>query len=1046
MCRKSLNLSLRGKPPISGLETDLQREDVMTTARLILLAPFSLVIGAVLQLLVARLPSARAKGILAVLCSLPALAAAAVALPIIQDGGALDYRLPLWDGPIAMVFHIDALSVLFALMGSALGAIILLYSVGYMAHDRAATRFYATMLVFIGGFVGLVYCANLLLLYLCWEVIGLCSFSLVGFWYDKPEAVHGARKVLLMTHLAGYGLLAAILILYFRTGSLLWTDPAVAHAFSSGIFLLMAVSLVAKSVQVPLHTWIPDAMAAPTPVSALLHAACYVKAGIYLAARMYSFGPLPGSSGVVLVWIGTVTMVVGVMYAMVQTDLKRTLAFHTVSQIGYMITGLGIGTPLAIVAGLLHCLNHAFFKGGLFLCAGSVQHATGTRQMNELGGLAPRMPRTTLSWLINAGGIMGVPLMSGFASKWLLYTAALQSGWTIPALAAWVTSLGTVFSFLKATSAVFLGQTTERTEKAHEAPFSMQAGLGLIATGTLLLGIAPQIAVRYLLNPVLAVFGVANGVQVTWFGMTSTAGSLSITEGLVLAVVSVVFGSLVWWMASGVRRQAALGEVVMVGAGGGIFTGGEPLSGNGRLPADEFSGMLHDQWHTFFRWSNVDRVWEVAGAALIALSAAVARMFTRIERHAAVCLVIAAVLVVACVRWFAGPAVVVENSGTGAPAVLVAGCALALMALLAAALAQPVWRRHAPLMALSGLLAVGGLLVAHPAARLALLESAAAAAAVLVWRAAKTTAAKWAYLAAFLVSAAALLLSHPLVEHGEFTWARALFFTGILVKLAAVPLFFWLLSLADELPALVLGILIAVIDIAVFGELAIAAHASPWLLAPRGLWLAVAMVSALAGSVLMLSERSLKRLLVLSTVEDIGFLLLGVTSATTLGYTGAVIGALVHAMAKALLFVCLSTPEAAGALTEPKGLTRLYPVSGAAFLFGMLAMLGVPPLLGFAARWRLYELALQTSPWVMGVFILSSALALIAYVLALTRFWWGPPDEGAPPVAESRLVRGTLVVLIVVLLAAGLWPHVLESLPFSQAGIHVAGPELWRLQ
>jgi multicomponent Na+:H+ antiporter subunit A len=1017
----------------------------MTTARLILLAPSSLVIGAVLQLLVARLLSARAKGILAVVCSLPALAAAGVALPLIQGGRALDYRLPIWDRPIALVFHIDALSVLFALMGTALGAIILLYSIGYMAHDRAATRFYATMLVFIGGFVGLVYCANLLLFYLCWEVIGLCSFTLVGFWYDDPEAVRGARKVLLTTHLAGYGLLAAILILYFRTGSLLWTDPAVAHAFSSGIFLLMAVSLVAKSVQVPLHTWIPDAMAAPTPVSALLHAACYVKAGVYLAARMYSFGPLPGSSGVVLVWIGTVTMIVGVMYAMVQTDLKRMLAFHTVSQIGYMITGLGIGTPLAIVAGLLHCLNHAFFKGGLFLCAGSVQHATGTRQMNELGGLASRMPRTALSWLINAGAIMGVPLMSGFASKWLLYTAALQAGWTIPALVAWLTSLGTVFSFLKATSSVFLGQPTEQAEKAHEAPFSMQAGLGVIAAGTLLLGIAPQIAVRYLLNPVLAAFGVGSGVQVTWFGMASAAGNFSVSGGLSLALISVVFGALVWWMASGVQRQAAVGRVVMAGAGGGIFTGGEPLSGNGRLSADEFSGMLHDQWHAFFRWSNVDRVWEAVGGALISLSAAVARMVAWVERRAAACLVVASVIVLACARWWAGPAVVVENAPTGAPALLVAGCALALLALLAAALAQPTWRRHAPWMVLSGLLAVGGLLVAHPTARLALLECAAVAAAALVWRAAKSTGAKSAYMAALLVSAAALLLSHSLVEHGEFPWARALFFTGILVKLAAVPTFFWLLSLADELPALVLGTLIAVIDIAVFGEVAISAQTSPGMLAPRGLWLVMAMVSALGGSLLMLSQSSLKRLLVLSTVEDIGFLLLGITSAAALGYDGAVMGALVHAVAKALLFVSLSTPEAAGALTEAKGLARLYPVSGAAFLFGMLAMLGVPPLLGYAARWRLYELALQTSPWVMGVFILSSAFALIAYVLALTRFWWGPPSEAAPLITESRLVRGILVVLIVVLLAAGLWPHALESLHFSQAGIHV-GPELWRLQ
>ena len=142
-----------------------------------------------------------------------------------------------WDGPLALVFHVDALSVLFALMGTGLGAFVLLYSIGYMAHDKSATRFFASMLVFIAGFVGLVYSANLFFFYLCWELVGLCSFSLVGFWYTNREAVAGARKVLLMTHIAGYGLLAAILVIYYRTGSALWTDPAVAHAFTGGVFV-----------------------------------------------------------------------------------------------------------------------------------------------------------------------------------------------------------------------------------------------------------------------------------------------------------------------------------------------------------------------------------------------------------------------------------------------------------------------------------------------------------------------------------------------------------------------------------------------------------------------------------------------------------------------------------------------------------------------------------------------------------------------------------------------------------------------------------------
>ena len=263
----------------------------------------------------------------------------------------------------------------------------------------------------------------------------------------------------------------------------------------------MLVALVAKSVQVPLHTWIPEAMAAPTPVSALLHAACYVTSGVYLAARMHSFGAWPAAWGESLMWMGTVTMAVGVMYAMVQTDLKRMLAFSTVSQIGYMMMGIGIGTPLAITAGLLHCLNHGFFKGGLFLTAGSVQHAAGTRDMNKLGGLAGKMPQTTLSWLIGVGSMMGIPLMSGFASKWMLYAAALQAGWAVPAMVAWAASLGTVFLGVKATSAVFLGPTTENTKDAHESPPTMIWGMGFLAAGSVVLGVAPQLAVNYFLNP-----------------------------------------------------------------------------------------------------------------------------------------------------------------------------------------------------------------------------------------------------------------------------------------------------------------------------------------------------------------------------------------------------------------------------------------------------------------------------------------------------------------------------------------------------------------
>jgi len=1017
-------------------------------ANLILLAPCSLLLGAVLQLLVARLCSARTKGILAALTCLPAVVAVVATVPLVHAGQAIDLNLLHWDGPLALVLHVDALSVLFAFMGTALGGFVLVYSIGYMAHDKAATRFYCSMLIFIGGFVGLVYSANLFIFYLCWELVGLCSFSLVGFWYTNPEAVSGARKVLLMTHIAGYGLLAAILVVYHRTGSALWTDPAVARSFTGGIFVLMLAALVAKSVQVPLHTWIPEAMAAPTPVSALLHAACYVKAGVYLAARMHSFGVWPQAWGSTLVWIGTATMAVGVMYAMVQTDLKRMLAFSTVSQIGYMMMGIGIGTPLAITAGLLHCLNHGFFKGGLFLTAGSVQHAAGTRDMNQLGGLAQRMPRTTLSWLIGVGSMMGIPLMSGFASKWMLYAAALQAGWAVPAMVAWIVSLGTVFLCAKATSAVFLGPLTDATKDAHEAPPTMVWGMGFMAAGSVVLGIAPQLAVNYFLNPILSALGLGTGVQVTWFGLFANAGSFSTTGGLVLALVSLVLGGLIYAIAYVARPASATSGAALAGAGGGIFTGGEPLSDQDRLTAGDFSSIFLQNWKEFFRWTNVDAVYLSVWRGLQAVSRGLGVAVSWMERWALALVVILAAAMLVSLRWLTPrPDYFKDLPGFQIPHLLVAACAVAAIALVLAALSNKTSHRLLPLMTLVGAVTVAGLIVHDQWLRFGLLELGALLTVALVWQSARTRAAKLTYLAVVVISAVLFVFSELLWESGrawnigQEQWSRALFLTSVCVKLAAVPLFFWLLSLADEVPALVLGLIIAVVDMAAFGEFLTSAFTIPSYVLPTGFLVGAAAATSLIAALLMLTQRSLKRLLVLSTVEDIGFLMLGVTSmfVNLIGYQGAIIAATTHALAKALLFICLSAPEADGALdSEHTGLITRYPVSAFGFLFGMLAMLGIPPMLGYLGRWRLYETAVQIGWPLAAVFILSSIFALIAYVLALTRVWWGPPHEPSPhpapphPTSEPFVLQAVIVVLVAMLLVGGIWPGVLQMIHWGQ--------------
>jgi len=1010
----------------------------MDASTLVLVAPCSLFAGAILQILVAKLCSGRTKGILAFLFCLPAVFGVAGVAPLVHAGRAIDLKPMPWDGPLALALHVDALSVLFAFMGACIGGLVLLYSIGYMAHDKSASRFYAIMLVFIGGFIGLVYSANLFIFYLCWELVGLCSFSLVGFWYTNREAVSGARKVLLMTHIAGYGLLAAILLIYHNAGTAIWTDPAVTKSFTGGIFALMLLALVAKSVQVPLHTWIPEAMAAPTPVSALLHAACYVKAGVYLACRMHSFGAWPFAWSSSLVWIGTVTMAVGVMYAMVQTDLKRMLAFSTVSQIGYMMMGIGIGTPLAITAGLLHCLNHGFFKGGLFLTAGSVQHASGTRDMNRLGGLAGKMPQTTLSWLIGVGSMMGIPLMSGFASKWMLYAAALQDGWYAPAMVAWAVSLGTVFLGAKATSAVFLGPPTHETENAHESPATMVWGMGLLAAGSVVLGIAPQLAVRAFLNPILLALGMGAGVHVTWLGLSADAGSFSSMGGLVLAIVSLVLGGAVYLVAY-VSRPLA-GGAAMAGAGGGVFTGGEPLGERGRLTAGDFSEIFLEHWKEFFRWSNVDRVylnvWDGLQAVSRVLGAAVGWM----ERNATALVVVLGVAIFALLRWAVpgtAPSAALPAVEAHVPVLLAVAIGIAAVALLLASLAKV--RAHGPVLWLCSLLiggfSVAGLAVGNAWLRLGLLEFAVLLTVVRVFITARSRSAKFTYLAVVLLSTCCAVMSEVAANAANPAWARAFLLTGIFIKLAAVPMFFWLLSLADEVPALVLGLIIAVVDMAAFGEFAANASKISGALEPQGLLVWAAALTSLLAAVLMLTQRSLKRILVLSTVEDVGFLMLGVVSLRTFGISGALIAASTHALAKALLFACLAAPEAAGELDQPPvALASRYPVSAFGFLFGMLAMLGVPPTMGFIGRWRLYSTALELGPWPLAIFILSSILALIAYTLALTRNWWGPPgnsEADSPPATTARepfALKIAIVGVVIALVGAGVWPAILQKL------------------
>jgi multicomponent Na+:H+ antiporter subunit A len=594
--------------------------------------------GCVAQLLLGRVLSATAKGWLATLVVTGALAASLAMLPATMRGEVLQANLfGVWDAGIPITLRIDGLSMLFMVMGTGAGAAIMLFSTSYMADEpEGTTRFYMIMQVFVAGLLALASAASLLVAYVAWEVIGLCSYTLVGFWYRDKAATDGARKVLVITHLAGYGFLLALIALYLKAGTFDWTDPAMAQAFTTGVAALFLVAAMAKSVMFPLHTWIPEAMNAPTPVSALLHSACYVKAGVYLIARMYGIGEWNAALGNGLAAVGCVTILVGVIFAMAQTDLKRLLAYHTVSQLGYIVAGLALGTELGVAAGLFYCVSHALFKGTLFMVAGAIQHSVGHRDLKRLGGLATAMPNTARIWLVAAASIAGVPLTNGFVAKWLLFGAALDKGLVAVVICGWIGSILTAFSFLKATVNAFYGVMPAelKDRHLHEASPTMLAGMGIMAALCVVFGIAPQLLMAPVIAPAAASLGFGWKIDMTWLGVLTGRGTVEVTVGALVASAAVAVGLFVY----GLGKAPAKGAV-------SVFTGGDPLPVGDRPGAVDFAGMAEHAFAPVY-YATPDPFYQAAWRRLHALSTGMQRSAaTVLEAHPGVAVALTIVAV-----------------------------------------------------------------------------------------------------------------------------------------------------------------------------------------------------------------------------------------------------------------------------------------------------------------------------------------------------------------------------------------------------------------
>jgi NADH-quinone oxidoreductase subunit L len=410
-------------------------------------------------------------------------------LGLIQSPGGFEShsRLFTWisvgDFEVEASLLLDPLSLVMALVVSGVGFLIHVYSTSYMAEDERFARFFTLLNLFVFSMLTLVLADNFLLLYVGWELVGFCSYMLIGFWFEKPSAADAGKKAFLVNRVGDFGFALGVFLVFVTFGSLAFADvlnadvvAAVAPGTITIITLLLFVGAVGKSAQIPLYVWLPDAMEGPTPVSALIHAATMVTAGVYMIARTnLLFGASETASSVVA-WVGVLTAFFAATIALVQTDLKRILAYSTVSQLGYMMLGVGTG---GYAAGIFHLTTHAFFKALLFLAAGSVMHAlAGELNVLKMGGLRQKMPTTYRTFLWGAMALAGFPLLSGFFSKdEILWLAANKSWllWGVSIVTAFLTAL---YAF-RMIFVIFLGHPRDKKlfDHVHESPRTMTAPL-----------------------------------------------------------------------------------------------------------------------------------------------------------------------------------------------------------------------------------------------------------------------------------------------------------------------------------------------------------------------------------------------------------------------------------------------------------------------------------------------------------------------------------------------------------------------------------------
>ena len=480
-------------------------------------------------------------------------------LPAVMGGAQIVVVYPWVPGlNIQLSFLIDGLSLLFALLISVIGSFIVLYAGEYLRGDRDLARFYVYILAFMASMLGLVLADNLIALFVFWELTSITSYLLVGYHHEDAKARYCALQGLIVTVAGGMALLAGFVLLAFMTGSwelseiLTQGEVLREHPWYLAALLLLLVGAFTKSAQFPFHFWLPNAMAAPTPVSAYLHSATMVKAGVYLLARLH-----PGLGGTpawetILPLVGGITMLLGMVLAYRSTEFKRLLAYTTVMALGTLTLLIGIGTPYAITAAMTFLVAHALYKAALFLVAGAVDHATGVKDITRLGGLSRAMPLTAATAALAALSMAGIAPLFGFIAKEMLFEAVLGA----PYFAGLLTAAALITAMLGvALGAVvalrpFFGALAPTPRHPHEAPLPMWIGPALLAAAGLVFGLLPFVAERGLVAAaVSAVYGAPLEIHLTlWHGLGWP---------LALSVLSIAAGAALYLGWNALRARTA---------------------------------------------------------------------------------------------------------------------------------------------------------------------------------------------------------------------------------------------------------------------------------------------------------------------------------------------------------------------------------------------------------------------------------------------------------------------------------------------------------